>query len=124
MGQVVAQLTMYFWKRLFSGDYDHALWKPALKRVFPDKSVSRAAVASHLESIYQTRNRIAHHEPVYGRRLAQTETAIEFVARHLGGRGQDGATPLEKLLQPEMVELQNRAGEMRRRLDALQAGAG
>ncbi|MCY0853145.1 hypothetical protein [Cupriavidus sp. D39] len=123
MGQVVAQLTMYFWKRLFSGDYDHALWKPALKRVFPDKSISRAAVASHLESIYQTRNRIAHHEPVYGRRLAQTEAAIEFVARHLGSRGQDGLTPLEKLLQPEMAELRNRAGEMRRRLDALQAGA-
>ncbi|MHA7682499.1 hypothetical protein [Cupriavidus sp. PET2-C1] len=56
--------------------------------------------------------------------LAQTETAIEFVARHLGGRGQDGATPLETLLQPEMVELQIRAGEMRRRLDTLLAGAG
>lgn len=25
MGQVVAQLTMYFWKRLFSADYEHAL---------------------------------------------------------------------------------------------------
>lgn len=116
--------SIHFWKRLLSGDYDHALWKPVLKQVIQDKSVSWAAVASHLESIYQTRNRIAPHVPVYGRRLAQTETAIEFVARHLDARGQDGATPLERLLQPEMVELQNRAGEMRRRLDALQAGAG
>lgn len=122
MGQVVAQLTMYFWKRLFSADYEHALWKPALKRVFPDKSLTRAAVATQLEAIYQSRNRIAHHEPVYGRRLVQTEAAIDFVARHLGNRGHDGATPLEKLLELELNELKVRADAMRQRLAALQAG--
>ncbi|MFS8980567.1 hypothetical protein PO002_40120 [Cupriavidus necator] len=122
MGQVVAQLTMYFWKRLFSPDYEHALWKPALKRVFPDKSLTRALVATQLEAIYQTRNRIAHHEPVYGRRLVQTELAIDFVAHHLGNRGHDGATPLEKLLQLELKELRDRADAMRERLTALQAG--
>ncbi|UIF87919.1 hypothetical protein [Cupriavidus sp. UYPR2.512] len=121
MGQVVAQLTMYFWKRLFSTDYEHALWRPALKHVFPDKSVTRANVATQLEAIYQTRNRIAHHEPVYGRRLAQTEAAIDFVACQLGSSGHDGRTPLEKLLQPEMTELRERAEAMRQRLDALQA---
>ncbi|NSX13984.1 MULTISPECIES: hypothetical protein [Cupriavidus] len=41
MGQVVAQLTMYFWKRLFSPDYEQTLWRPALKRVFPYKTISR-----------------------------------------------------------------------------------
>lgn len=122
MGQVVAQLTMYFWKRLFSADYEHTLWKPALKRVFPDKSLSRAAVATQLEAIYQSRNRIAHHEPVYGRRLAQTEAAVDFIARRLGSRGNDGATPLEELLHLELQELRDRADAMRQRLTALQAG--
>lgn len=79
-------------------------------------------VATHLEEIYQTRNRIAHHEPVYGRRLLRTETAIDFVARHLGSRGHDGATPLEKLLFTEIGELRTRANAMRERLSALQAG--
>jgi hypothetical protein len=122
MGQVVAQMTMYFWKRLFSADYEHTLWKPALKRVFPDKSVSRAIAAGHLEAIYQTRNRIAHHEPVYGRRLGQVEAAIEFVARNLGRTGHDELTPLEKLLQPELRVLREEADRMRQRLAALQAG--
>lgn len=121
MGQVIAQLTMYFWKRLLSSDYEHSLWKPALKRVFPDKIISRPVVAAHLEAIYQSRNRIAHHEPVYGRRLAQTEAAFDFVARHLGSRGTDGATPLQKLLEPELAELRARAEGMRSRLAALQA---
>ncbi|SFG33387.1 hypothetical protein SAMN05443635_113104 [Roseobacter denitrificans OCh 114] len=44
-GQVIAQLTMHFWKRLFSQDYEKVLWKRALKRVFPNKSISRANVA-------------------------------------------------------------------------------
>ncbi|TWG87950.1 Abi-like protein [Cupriavidus gilardii J11] len=120
MGQVVAQLTMYFWKRLFSPDYEQSLWRPALKRVFPHKAITRPEVARHLEAIYQCRNRIAHHEPVYGRRLRETEAAFDFVARHLGVRGIDGATPLEKLLQPEMAELHDRAEAMRGRIQALQ----
>lgn len=33
-GQVVAQLTLYFWKRLFSEQYEQTLWKRAVKRVF------------------------------------------------------------------------------------------
>ncbi len=79
-------------------------------------------MAAQLEAIYQTRNRIAHHEPVYGRRLVQTEAAIDFVARHLGSRGHDGATPLEKQLALELRELKDQADAMRQRLTALQAG--
>ncbi|WP_456281091.1 hypothetical protein M1D55_03195 [Cupriavidus sp. JZ107] len=109
MGQLVVQLTLYFWKRLFSTSYEHTLWRPALKHVFPDKSVSRALVASHLEALYQTRNRIAHHEPVYGHRLQQAQAAIDFIARCLRRGDIKGATPLEKLLQAEMTELRTRA---------------
>lgn len=108
VGQLLVQLTMYFWKRLFSSSYEHTLWRPALKHVFPDKSVSRALVAHHLEALYQTRNRIAHHEPVYGHRLEEAEAAVEFVARGLHRGGTKGATPLQKLLQTELAELRMR----------------
>ncbi|MFM0223254.1 hypothetical protein [Paraburkholderia dipogonis] len=37
-GQVITQLTMYFWKRLFSRDYEQTLWKPALKPIFPEQA--------------------------------------------------------------------------------------
>lgn len=102
-GKVIAELTMYFWKRLFSEDYEEALWKPSLKRVFPNKKLHRADVAKQLETIYQARNRLAHHEPVYGRRLVDAAAAIQFVAAHLGATAApDHNSPLAKLLVQDM----------------------
>ncbi len=54
-GKVIAELTLYFWKRLYGPDYDQTLWRTTLKRTFPNKSLTRAAVAPQLESIYQAR---------------------------------------------------------------------
>lgn len=51
--QVIAQLTIYFWKRLFSENYEQTLWKPALKTVFPNKTLNRSDVADNLEVIYE-----------------------------------------------------------------------
>ncbi len=38
-GKIVAELTFYFWKRLFGPDYEQTLWRPALK-----KNISRQTV--------------------------------------------------------------------------------
>lgn len=38
-GQVIAQLSLYFWKRLFSKDYENTLWKRSLKSIFPNKTL-------------------------------------------------------------------------------------
>jgi hypothetical protein len=116
-GQVVTQLTMYFWKRLFSRDYEQTLWKPALKRIFPAKRIDRSAVAVQLERIYQTRNRVAHHEPVYGHRLFDTLSAVDFLASNLGAAGADGLTALHKMLQSEHVALENQAHVVQHRMD-------
>ena len=78
-GQVLAQTTFYFWKRLYSSEYTDTLWKPALKRVFPNKSLQRGQISDALEHIYSTRNRVAHHEPVYGNRLENAMTSLEFL---------------------------------------------
>ncbi|MFM0645791.1 hypothetical protein PQR14_15795 [Paraburkholderia bryophila] len=108
-GQVITQLTMYFWKRLFSRDYEQTLWKPALRRIFPNKAIDRSAVAIQLERIHQSRNRVAHHEPVYGHRLFDTLNAVDFLASNLGATGSDGCTALHKMLRSERAALEDRA---------------
>ncbi|WP_243784550.1 hypothetical protein [Paracoccus versutus] len=100
-GQVIAQLTMFFWKRLFSETYEVSLWKRAIKRVFPNKTLDRSDVAAKLEVIYQVRNRLAHHEPVYGRRLEDALIAIEFVAHNLESRVPSSEAPFAKFILPQ-----------------------
>lgn len=100
VGPVIAQLTLFFWKRLFSADYEAKLWKRSLKRLFPDKDVDRAAVAWRLEVLYQARNRLAHHEPLHGPRLAKLIGAIDFIAAKFGTPGADGATALTRMVAP------------------------
>ncbi|MCG5075660.1 hypothetical protein [Paraburkholderia tagetis] len=118
-GQVIAQLTLYFWKRLFSIEYESSLWRTVLKRVFPDKTLRRADVAIQLERIYQTRNRIAHHEPVYGHRLHDTLEAIDFIITRLGQHTPCHATPLAQLLAGEWQTLSAQAKGLRTSIDAM-----
>ena len=37
-GKVIAELTLYFWKRLYGPEYDQTLWRTTLKRTFPYKN--------------------------------------------------------------------------------------
>lgn len=100
-GQIVAQLTMHFWKRLFSEHYERTLWKRSLKAVFPNKTYHRSLIAGHLEVLYETRNRLAHHEPIYGRRLNSVLDAIDFITENLGVRSPSPEAPLAKLIMPQ-----------------------
>lgn len=120
-GQIVAQLTLFFWRRLFSTEYDSGLWRPVLKRVFPDKALRRADVAAQIECIYQTRNRIAHHEPVYGQRLLDALKAIEFVVTRLAQQESSQVTPLAQLLSDDREALSRQADDFRWHVDALSA---
>ena len=79
-GKVIAELTFYIWKRIYGPDYEHALWRTSLKRTFPNKSIQRAVVADHLETLYQSRNRLAHHEPVLRGRFTETMAAIKLLS--------------------------------------------
>jgi hypothetical protein len=120
-GQVIAQLTLFFWERLFSTEYESSLWRPVLKRVFPDKALRRADVALQLERICQARNRIAHHEPVYGHRLRDTLKAIGFIMTRLGQHEQSRSTPLAQLLTGEWRSLSTQTDELRARIEAMPA---
>jgi hypothetical protein len=104
-GQQIAQLTILFWKRLFSSDYHSTLWKRSLKKIFPNKALSRADVAVQLEVIYQARNRIAHHEPLYGSRLNQVMESIDFVALNFRQKQPSPDAILYKMIQLQRASL-------------------
>lgn len=91
-GQVISQTTLAFWKRLYGGDYSSSLWKPSLKKIFPNKSLDRSDISMALEIIYATRNRVAHHEPVYGRRLEECIKAIFFIRDSIGAKKGEDST--------------------------------
>ena len=117
-GKVVAELTLYFWKRLYGPEYDQSLWRTTLKRTFPQKKLKRAEIAVHLEQIYQSRNRLAHHEPVLHRRFDDTMSAIEFIILNLEDFSGSGGTPLARLLEGDLAETRVRAAELHRLLNA------
>ena len=117
-GKVIAETTMYFWKRLYSGDYEQTLWRTTLKRTFPNKKTKRAHVADKLEAIYQSRNRLAHHEPVLHKRLDETISAIEFVSENLGVAKPGKETPLAKLIAEDLQTVRNEAKVLHARLAA------
>lgn len=114
-GQLIAQLSLFFWKRLFSSDYQATLWDRSLKRIFPDKTVRRPIVAGHLEAVYQARNRIAHHEPLYGTRLADALAALEFLKTELF-KGTEASSALRNLCKPHEEHLRTTAEELARRI--------
>lgn len=86
-GKVVAELKMVFWQKMFTGRFDGRLWIAHLKRVMPhdNSSVSvqqlRGRVHADLEQLRVLRNRIAHHEPIFGRSL---EDDFEKIERLIG----------------------------------------
>jgi hypothetical protein len=117
-GKVIAELTLYFWKRLYGPEYDQTLWRTSLKKTFPDKKLSRAIIATYLEQIYQSRNRLAHHETVLHRRFTDTMTAIDFIVQHLEANPPSISTPLANLLKNDIADTNAKAAILHAKFDA------
>lgn len=89
---VVAALAFGFWVSLLGrggyragvektrANYDMTLWRPALHRAFPYVRKPRADMHRPLDYLRTFRNRIAHHEPIFGRHLAADYASILEVA--------------------------------------------
>ncbi|MFC5068861.1 hypothetical protein [Flaviflagellibacter deserti] len=81
-GKVVADLKFAFWQWMFLASQDERLWEPHLHEVFPgistntQASIAREAAYSELYHVRFFRNRIAHHEPIFGRRLGEDYARI------------------------------------------------
>jgi hypothetical protein len=68
--RVVAGLAFGFWRALFDKKYAR-LWVSHLHRAFPEGSGDRAQVAGLMSKLVPFRNRLAHHETIIRRPLAE-----------------------------------------------------
>lgn len=74
-GKVIAELKFVFWQTMFTARHDQRLWNRQIAALFPHADTDnpqqlRARIYDDLETIRRLRNRIAHHEPIFARDLA------------------------------------------------------
>lgn len=75
-GKVIPELKFVFWQKMFTGRYDNRIWDGHLRRVLPNLDPAlpvqtlRQQIYRDLEQLRLLRNRIAHHEPIFTRNLA------------------------------------------------------
>jgi len=66
-----------FWRFLHARSYEATLWTPCLRLAFPHLQPRRRnTVYTRLDHLNTLRNRIAHHEPIHGARIAGTGHGI------------------------------------------------
>lgn len=120
-GKVIAQLTLYFWKKIYGPDYEQSLWRTTLKRTFPDKKVMRAEVAQNLEVIYQARNRLAHLEPMIGVRFERTVSAARYLVSRLGVDEPSGEAALAQLVEPDLRDAEQKRQNLEHKIRTYEA---
>lgn len=82
-GKVIPELAFVFWEKMFTGRFDGQIWNKHLKNVMPNinatwnTQVARGEINKDLNKIRGLRNRIAHHEPIFNRVLANDFQLIE-----------------------------------------------
>lgn len=74
--KLVPELSFSFWQKIFTKRFDQRLWNKHLLSAFPQIN-SRLSIHElrnnlfdDLEDIKELRNRIAHHEPIFYRRIS------------------------------------------------------
>lgn len=92
-------------------DYGAALWKPVLRKLFPNKAINRVDVASHLEVIYEARNRITHHKAVIDGRLDRLMESIEYITFNFGAKKPGEDAILAQMTAPFTEELETQVGK-------------
>ncbi|MCL2788989.1 MAG: hypothetical protein FWD59_10965 [Micrococcales bacterium] len=75
-GHVVAKLGFGFWTAMLANRYHQLLWAPALQFGFPHLTLQRRDLHRDLERMRRLRNRVAHHEPVFARDLAEDHAKV------------------------------------------------
>ncbi len=77
-GRMLAELNFGFWVTILGPKYETSLWRPYLRRAFPNrpKGTERKDIQKTLNAIRRLRNRIAHHEPILERNLKSDYLAV------------------------------------------------
>jgi hypothetical protein len=67
---LIPELSFGFWRYLLTKRYADAYWPTVLSAAFPHvHSGDRRTLFERVGRLHRLRNRIAHHEPIFGRRL-------------------------------------------------------
>lgn len=81
-GKVIADIKFAFWVSMYTARHEGRLWQRYLRREYPHLP-PRTSVYDGREKIYKAsdqvrnlRNRIAHHEPIFTRNLANDYAAM------------------------------------------------
>lgn len=75
-GKIIAELKFAFWENIFTAGQDGRIWNAHFASCFPGTpqgqtiAHSRATAYTDLGIIRRLRNRIAHHEPIFTRNIA------------------------------------------------------
>jgi Abi-like protein len=84
-GRVIADLKFAFWVSMFTLRHEPRLWRPYIKNEFPNAPAGMAVEQLRIriynvsEAVRQLRNRIAHHEPIFGLDLITSYESIEEI---------------------------------------------
>jgi hypothetical protein len=89
-GKIIAEFTFGFWRYLLTARYEASLWTPALRHAFTS-GLSRRAVHDTVEHINMLRNRVAHHEPIFQRPLADDIAAVTMLLHWISTPAADWA---------------------------------
>ncbi|MEY3494629.1 MAG: hypothetical protein RL413_2047, partial [Actinomycetota bacterium] len=69
-GQYITELGFGFWRYLLSGKYRSSLWAFAIRHGFPRaEPASFEKLFNRVRRLHLIRNRVAHHEPIFSRRI-------------------------------------------------------
>lgn len=72
-GKVIAEMNFIFWQKMFTRRFAGNIWNTHFSHIFPNTSTATVSISTlynELDSIRRLRNRIAHHEPIFNRNLA------------------------------------------------------
>jgi hypothetical protein len=84
-GKVVAELKFAFWQYMFVKGQQKRIWSPQLSVAFPgyDRALqpaqARAFIYDEVDKVRKLRNRIAHHEPIFGRNLTEDRDRLRRI---------------------------------------------
>lgn len=105
-GDLVSQLYVSFWKSLFSKSYETKLWRRCLRRLFPDKNITRGQVIDALETIHKTRNRVAHNEFIHPILCENYLNAVKFLTKNLRYKGHIRKSRIYRFHLPSINKIQ------------------
>lgn len=83
LDKVIPELPFYFWQSMFTKRFDNKIWDMNFTKIFPNATPQdKATFYTDLDKLRKLRNRIAHHEPIFDRNLAENYHLILKIIRY------------------------------------------